>query len=149
APLRLVRMNGSALYTIYLSWFDIRAQPHVARDQLIRDRHQLPEHLIRRLREPDVVIEGLRHLPDPVGAFQERHRHHQLWLLTVGSLDLAAHQKVEQLVPPPQLHVGPNRYRVHRLEQRVEELHDAYGRTRVVPGSEVIPIQHLSDRRRG
>ena len=70
---------------------DIGEQGEVLHDQLIRNFHELPEHLIRRLVDADVVAQRLGHLLRAVGAFQQRHREHRLRLQPVRVEQLAAH----------------------------------------------------------
>ena len=44
----------------------------------VGDAHQLPEHLVRRIGHPDVVVVGLAHLQLAVGPRQDRHRQDRL-----------------------------------------------------------------------
>ena len=100
-----------------------REQP-VRRDQLVGHPHQLAEHLVRWIRDPDVVAEGLAHLLHAVGPDEQRRRQRHLRLLSVLALQVPAHEQVERLVPAAELDVRLDRDRVRPLEQRVEELHD-------------------------
>src|SRR5690606_3799722 len=65
-----------------------RQEIEVAPHELIRDRPELAEHVIRWLGDTHVVAEGLGHLVDAIQPFQQRHREHDLRLLTVGLLQL-------------------------------------------------------------
>ena len=56
--------------------------------------------------DADVVAERLAHLPDAVGAGQDRHGHHDLRALPERALDVAAEEQVELLVGAAELEVG-------------------------------------------
>ena len=60
-------------------------QPVVLAHRLVGDAHQLPEHLLRRIGDPDVVAERLAHLLHAVGPEQDRHRQDRLRRLAVGA----------------------------------------------------------------
>ena len=62
---------------------------------------RLPVDLPRRLADPDLVAQRLRHLPLPVGPHQDRHRHDRLLGDAVRPLDVPPEEEVELLVGPP------------------------------------------------
>ena len=97
-------------------------QPEVLVHQLVRDAHELAEHLVRGFGDPDVVAQALRHLLHAVRALEERHRHDDLRLLAVRALEVASDDEVEVLVGAAELDVRLDGDRVVALEQRVEEL---------------------------
>src|SRR5690606_12262890 len=78
-------------------------------------------------------------------SYEQRGRQHQLSALPVGTLDVASHQQVEQLIGPTQFDVGPHRDRVVCLRQGIEELVDADGDTAVEALGEVVALQHPGD----
>ena len=116
-------------------------QPVVLGHRLVGDAHQLPEHLLRRVGDADVVAQRLAHLPDAVDADQDRHRQDRLRRLAVGRLDVAAEQQVELLVGAAQLDVGLDRHRVVALQQRVEQLERRDRRVRFQPLLEVVALE--------
>jgi hypothetical protein len=83
--------------------------------QLVRDRHELAEHLTCRFGDPDVVAEALRHLLDPVQPLEQRRRHHHLRLEIERRHDVASDIEVEELIGAAELHVGVEEHRVVRL----------------------------------
>ena len=97
-------------------------QVDVAPHQRVGDRHQLAEHLLRRLGDADVVAERLRHLLPAIGALEQRHGDDALRLLAEILLQLAADQQVEFLIGAAELDVGLHRHRVVALHQRVQQL---------------------------
>src|ERR1043165_7396868 len=97
-------------------------QLDVAPHQLVRNRHQLAEDLLRRLGDADIVAERLGHLLLAVQALEQRHGDDALRLLAPGPLQLPPHQEIELLVGPAELYVGLHRDRVVSLHQRVEQL---------------------------
>ena len=82
----------------------------------------LPELVLRRLVDSDVVALGLRHLVHPVRADEQLERHHGLWLEAVRRHDVPTHEEVVELVGPADLDVGSHRDRVVALRERVQEL---------------------------
>ena len=66
---------------------DRRAQQQLVpgRERVVRDAQRLAVHLLRRLGDPDVVAEGLRHLRVAVEPGQQRQRQHHLRRLPVGA----------------------------------------------------------------
>ena len=146
-PLRLPRMgrprrqSGGQIFGPFPVQAGGQAQP--LRHGLVGDAHRLPEHFLRRLVDPDVVTQRLRHFHPPVGAHQQRHRQNHLRALAEPLLHLAAHNQVEQLVGSPQLHVRLDRYRIVGLQQRIHELHHGNGTFGREPLGEIVPLQHL------
>ena len=123
-----------------------RREPEVLAHQLVRDAHQLAEHLVGFFGDPDVVPEALRHLLHAVGAFEQRHRHHDLWLLVVRPLEVSSDEEVEVLVGPADLDVGADGDRVVALQERVHELAHRDRLPRLVPLGEVVALEHPRDR---
>ena len=123
-----------------------RQQLVVAPHQVVGDRHQLAEHLVRRLGDADVVVERLRHLVDAVEALEQRQRQDALRLLAVVALQLAADQQVEFLVGAAELDVGLERDRVVALRQRIEEFVDRDRLLALIALGEVVALQHPRDR---
>ena len=78
----------------------------VGGEQRVGDRHELAELLGRRLGDPDVVAERLRHLRAAGEPLEQRRRDHHLRLLALLLLELAADEQVEQLVGAAELDVG-------------------------------------------
>jgi len=120
-------------------------QLQIAPHEIVRNRHELAEHLGRRIGDPDVVAERLRHLVDAVEPLQQRHGEDALRRLAVVLLQLAPHQEVEFLVGAAELHVGLQRDRVVPLHQRIEELVDRDREIAPVALAEVVPLQHPRD----
>ncbi len=58
----------------------LQAEFIVAGHEVVGNAHQLPEHLTRGFRQPDIVVVALGHLPDPVEALQQREGHRHLLL---------------------------------------------------------------------
>ena len=123
-----------------------RQQLVVAPHQLVGDRHQLAEHLVRRLGDADVVVERLRHLVDAVEPFEQRQRQDALRLLAVVPLQLAADQEVELLVGAAELDVGLQRDRVVALRERVEKLVDRDRLAALVALGEIVALEHARHR---
>ena len=121
-------------------------QPVVLAHRRVGDAHQLPEHLLRRIGDADVVAERLAHPPHPVGPGQDRHRQDRLRRLAEGLLHVAAEQQVELLVGPPDLDVGLDRHRVVALEHRVEQLEHRDRLPRLHPPAEVVALEQAGDR---
>ena len=103
--------------------------------------------LLRRLTDADVVAERLRHLLRAVEALQQREDRDVLRLLSVSLLDVAAEKQVEELVGAAYLDVGPHRYRVVRLIERIEDLVRADCRAFLQALGEILALQHLLQRR--
>src|SRR5262249_35454829 len=117
----------------------------IAPHQLVGDRHELAEHLARRLGNADIVVQRLRHLVDAVEAFEQWQRQNALRLLAVMALQLAAHQQIELLIGAPELDVRLERHRVVALRQRIEELVDGDGLPLAVALREVLALEHPRD----
>ena len=113
--------------------------------QLVGDRHQLAEHLARRLRHADVVAHALRHLLDAVQPFEQRRRHHDLRLEAVGRHDVAADVEVEELIGAAELDVGLEEDRVVGLRERIEKLVERDRLAALVALLEVAALEHLRD----
>jgi len=121
------RQAELGLHGVQIATLDARAQlpdfgqAHVgeqlivAEHQLVADRHHFGEHDFSRFVDADVVAHRLGHLVDAVGAFQQRRGGDDLGRLPVVALDFAAHQQVELLVAPAQLHVGVESDRIVSL----------------------------------
>ena len=123
-------------------------QPVPALHGRVRDAHRLPVHLLRRLGHPDLVAEGLRHLPLAVDPGEDRHRERDLLGLAVRALDVAPEEQVELLVRAAELDVGANRDRVVALHERIEQLEDRNGLTRGEALGEVVALEDLRHGRR-
>ncbi len=83
-------------------------EPVVLGQRLVRDPHRLPELLLGRLGEPDVVAERGAHLA-PVGAHEERRRERDLRLEPVGLHHVAAGEQVVELIGAAELDVRLDR----------------------------------------
>src|SRR2546421_2169931 len=121
--------------------------------QPVRDAHQLPVLLLRRLGDADVVAERLAHFVahdlavhlSRIGPLEQRPGEAYLWNLTVLLLQLAADEEVEELVGGAELDVRLQRHRVVSLRQRIEQLVQR-DRDLVLPTSlEVLPLEHASE----
>src|SRR6267142_1561028 len=124
-------------------------QLEVAEHQRVRDRHQLAVHVGRRLGDPHVVAEALRHLLHAVQAFEDRHGECDLRLLAMRALEITAHEQVERLVGAAQLHVGAERDRIVALGERVEELVEADRPARCVASGKILALQDARHRQVG
>ena len=100
---------------------DIREQFVVAEHQLVGNLHRFAELFVRRFIDADVIAEGLAHFLYAVETFQERRREHDLLLLSVFFLEIAAHQQVEFLIATSQFHVRFESYRVVALHDRIQQ----------------------------
>jgi hypothetical protein len=112
--------------------------------QLVVDAHQLAVHLGGRLVDADGVAQRLGHLLHAVEAFENRRHQHDLRLLAVVALQLAAAQQVELLVRAAQLHVALQRHGVVALHHRVEQFVQADGLLGLEALVEVVALQHLA-----
>jgi hypothetical protein len=119
----------------------IRAEGEVVENQLVRDRHRLAEHLVRRIGDADVVAVRLRHLELAVGADQQGHGYHYLWFLAELALEFAADQQVPVLVRTAEFDVGFDRDRVVALEQRVEQFVHVDRHPVLEPLAEVVTFE--------
>ena len=147
--LGLLRMHAPSA-TSRLERVDLRRprvgqQQVVAPHQLVADRHQLAEHLVRRLGDADVVAEALRHLLDAVEPLEQRRRHHDLRLEPVGRHDVAADVEIEQLIGAAELDVGLEEHRVVGLRERIEELVHGDRLAALVALPEIAALEHLRD----
>ena len=113
--------------------------------QLVGDRHQLAEHLRRRVRHADVVAGALGHLLDAIQPLEQRRRHHDLRFEAVGRHEVAADVEVEELIGAAELDVSLQEDRVVRLGERVEELVERDRLTGLEALLEVASFEHLRD----
>jgi hypothetical protein len=123
---------------------DITQELEVAPHKVVGDRHQLAEHLIRWLRDPNVVSQGLRHLLDTIQPFQDRHGDDDLGLLAIGFLKLPPDQKIKLLIGATELHVCPQGYRVIALDKGIKKLMDGDWLPRFEALGEIITLQHAA-----
>ncbi|MCY1227975.1 hypothetical protein D9M72_402680 [compost metagenome] len=105
AVARIAARRDFLLHQVDLGQRAERQQRVVLPHQVVRDAHQLAEHLVGRLGHADVVALGLGHLLDAVQAHQQRHGQDALRLLAVFLLQLAPDQQVELLVGAAELQV--------------------------------------------
>ena len=108
-------------------------------------RHQLAELLPRRLGDPHVVAERLRHLVDAVEALEQRRGEHDLGLLAVLLLEVAAHEVVEELVGAAELDVGLRPSRSPSPGAAGRGTPSARWRRLGVAAREVVALEHAGD----
>ena len=94
----------------------------IAVHQFVAGAHHLAEHHLRSLIHAHVIPVGLGHLPHAVQTFQKRHRHGDLRQHAFLLLKVAAHQDVEKLVRPAQLHVRTDFHGIPALHNRILHL---------------------------
>ena len=94
------------LQSLDLGFRRVGQEQPVLPHQVVRDRHRLAEHLLRRILDRNVVAERLRHLLDAVEPFEQGKGHHHLGLELVLAHQVAAHQQVEELVGPAEFDIG-------------------------------------------
>ena len=146
----LVIPGIGALFTLALPALDgghgLEAEQfHVAPHQFIGDRHQLAEHLVRRLGDADIVVQRLGHFLHAVQPFQDRHGQHDLRRLAIGFLHLAPDQQVELLIGAAQLDIGLHGHGVIALDQRIQEFMDGDRLPALVAVAEILALQHAGD----
>ena len=113
----------------------------VAGGHRVGNRHHLAVDLARRLRDPDVVAQRLAHLDDPIEALEEREDGNILGSLVVGAHDVAAVEKIEELVSPADLEIGIDSYRVIGLAEGVEDLVSSNRRFVLEPFCKVFALE--------
>ena len=126
-----------------------RQQFQIAPHQRIGNRHQLAEHILRRIGDADVIAQRLGHFVHAVQSFQQRHGEYALRRLSIVLLQLAPHQQVEFLVRAAQLDVRLERHGIVALHQRIDEFVDRDRLVALVALGKIIALQHLRDGMRG
>ena len=94
----------------------------------------------------DGVAERLGHLLDAVRADEQRQRHDDLRLDALLAHQVAAEEKVEELVRPAELDVGFERDGVVALGERVEQLVEGDRLLRLPALLEVVALEDAGDR---
>ena len=120
---RIAAAFGAFLFERFDFGVGLKAQevvpiPH----QIVRDAHDLAEHIVRAVRDADVVVLTLTHLHHAVESHQKRHRENALGFLIVLALQFAADQEVKALVGAAQFDIGFKSNGVISLHQGVNEL---------------------------
>jgi len=124
---------------------DTGQQGEVILHHIVRDAHNLAEHIVGLVGDADVVALGLAHFLFAVEADEDRHGDDDLRGLVVGLLYVAANEVVEGLVGAAKLYVAFDHNRVVALHQGVEEF---VGIDVDVGGEallEGIALEHLGD----
>ena len=124
----------------------VRQQLPVLPHQLVRNLHYFPEHLLRRLGDPDVVPQRLRHLVHAIDAFEKGCRAHDLRRLPEIPLEFPSHQQIEFLIRPAQLDIAFQHHRIVRLSQRVQQLVHRNRRAFLVSLGEIVTLQNAGHR---
>ena len=128
------------------SYYELCTGLVVAPHQVVGNRHDLAEHVLRRVLDGDVVAQRLAHLLDAVGADEQRDGENHLRFQAVVAHDVAADQQVKQLVGAAHLDVGLELHRVVGLRQRIQELVDADRLVGFEAFLELIALQHARHR---
>jgi len=124
---------------------EVRRPFEVVRHEVVLDRHDLAEHLVRWLAQPDRGLWlRLAHALAVEALEQVRHVD-VLRALADHRLQLATSEEVEELVGSASLDVGLDRDRVVRLKEGVEEILDRDRRARCLSLPEFLAGEHLLD----
>src|SRR3989344_3694076 len=109
--------------------------------------HQLAEHIVRRIRERNVIANTLGHLLDAVSPNEKCRGKDLLLRHTEASLNAAAHQEIQKLVMPADLNIGLHRNGIIPLKQRVERFQGGHIASRSEALSEILALHHLLNAR--
>ena len=94
----------------------------IARHQFVRDAHQFAEHVVRRIRHANVVVQALAHLLDAVQSLQDGQNKDDLLWLSLVLLQLAPDENVEELIGPAEFDIGLHLDRIPALHDGILNL---------------------------
>ena len=113
--------------------------------EVVGDGHGFAELFGGGFGDADVVVEGLGHFLDAVGADEDRHDEDDLGGLAFGFLEVASDEVVEGLVGAAEFDVGFDHDRVPALHEGVHELVDVDGLAGLVAILEGVAFEHSGD----
>src|SRR5262249_14990005 len=119
----------------------VREQFKPLAHEVIGNAHDLGEHVISRLSNPDVISQTLTHALLTVEAAEARKRDANLRLLSGVALQVPHDHQAKELLAAAQLDIGSDFYAVPALHQRIETFMQINGGAGLPPFGEIVAFQ--------